>query len=206
MPDNMGQLQLAVLGFSDQPGLVGDVGHSCGRGVLGGNGPSAIHQRWFALCDGQFHPAGPTLGPNRDSDSNSDSDPNGQPNIRLITVALLSGPVIAHHTEQLDACINSSDMDQVAGKVAEVLSGAIVNTAASVSAGSNATHPGQQPQQLFTTVDGVAEVVREHSPPRGRELYVLRADGSVVICTDGNGTGTGTGHEAFLRALDRSAD
>jgi hypothetical protein len=28
----------------------------------------------------------------------------------------------------------------------------------------------------------------------------------VLIRTDGNGTGTGTGHEAFLRAVDRSAD
>lgn len=28
----------------------------------------------------------------------------------------------------------------------------------------------------------------------------------MLIYTDGNSTGTGTGHEAFLRALDHSAD
>lgn len=127
MSDNTRQLQLAVLGFSDQPAVVGE--------VVGGNGPSAIHQRWFVLRDGQFHPAGPT---DSDFDSDSDFDPNRQPNIRFITVALHSGPVVAHHTEQLDACINSSDMDQFASKVAE-------DIATSVSVGTNAT--GQQPQQ-----------------------------------------------------------
>lgn len=132
MSDNIRQLQLAVLGFSDQPAVVGD--------VVGGNGPSAIHQRWFVLRDGQFHSAGPT---GSDSDSDSDFDPNRQPNICFITVALYSGPVMAHHTEQLDACIDSSDMDQVASKVAS--NSALVCIANSVSVGTNAT--GQQPQQ-----------------------------------------------------------
>lgn len=147
MSDNMRQLQLAVLGFSDQPGLVGN--------IVGGNGPSAIHQCWFVLRDGQFHPAGPTLGLNLDFDSHSDSDSNRQPNICLVTVTLLSGRVIAHHTELLDTCINSSDMDEVANNVAEALAGAVVNNlvnnAAGVSVGTNATHPGQQPQQLLAS-------------------------------------------------------
>jgi hypothetical protein len=160
MSDNTPQLQLAVLGFSDQPGPVSDLG----VGDLGGgnNGPPAIHQRWFVFRDGQFHPAAPTAGTNLDSDSDSDSDsnPNRQPNIRFVTVALLSGPIIAHHTEQLNAYINISDMDQFASKVAEIVSGklaeivsskvieivsgALVNDATGVGVGTNAAHTGQQ--------------------------------------------------------------
>ncbi|KAH8765974.1 hypothetical protein F5883DRAFT_644921 [Diaporthe sp. PMI_573] len=202
MSDNTPQLpQLAVLGFSDQPGPVGNLG----VGNLGGsnNGPSAIHQRWFVFRDGQFHPTAPTAGTNLDSDSDSDSDPNRQPNICFITVALLSGPAIAHHTEQLDACINISDMDQFASKVAEIAPGKVAeivfSKVAEIASGAlvnDATGVG----------DGVAKVVRELSPLSGHNLYIAHIDGSLLIYTDGNGNGTGTGHEAFLHALDRSAD
>lgn len=144
MSDN-GPLQLGLLGFSDEPGGPGGLAPV---GVIGGSF-SAIHQRWFILRDGQSHLASPTSGPNLESDSDRGTDPNQQPNICVLTMVLRAGAVIAYHTEQLDACINNSNMDMVASKVAEVLPAVLVNHANSVS--TNAPHTGQQPRQLLAS-------------------------------------------------------
>ena len=159
MSDNTQQLQLAVLGFSDQPSLVGN--------IVDGNGPPAISQHWFVYRDGQFHPAAPTMGqfhpaaptigPNLDSPADSDSHPNRQPNIRFVTVALLSGPVSAHYTEELDTYIDIIEMgpfvtkmvemvpDKVAemvfSKVAKIGSGAFANNTISINVPINVNPP-----------------------------------------------------------------
>lgn len=121
MSDNTIQLQMGVLGFSEHPGLVR---HLIDDKLVddlvsgGGNGPSAVHQRWFVFRDGQFRPARPvTPGLNRQS--NSDPGASRQRNIRFITVLMIAGPDVGQFTDDLDACINSGEMDQFASRVAE---------------------------------------------------------------------------------------
>jgi hypothetical protein len=167
MSDNTQQLQLAVLGFSDQPSLVGN--------IVDGNGPPAISQHWFVYRDGQFHPAAPTMGqfhpaaptigPNLDSPADSDSHPNRQPNIRFVTVALLSGPISAYYTNELDTYIDIIEMgpfvtkmvemvpdkvaemvfskvaEMVSSKVAKIGSGAFANNTISINVPMNVNPP-----------------------------------------------------------------
>ncbi|KAH8742713.1 hypothetical protein F5883DRAFT_595368 [Diaporthe sp. PMI_573] len=148
------EIQLAVLGFSDQPGP-GPIGN------LGG-GPSPISQHWFVYRDGQFQPAAPSMGQpaapsmgqpaaptmgqpaaptmgrpaaltigqphptighilDSPSDFDSDPDPNRQPNIRFVTIALLSGPLSANYTEKLDTQIDIIEMGPFVTKIVEML-------------------------------------------------------------------------------------
>jgi hypothetical protein len=140
------EIQLAVLGFSDQPGP-GPIGN------LGG-GPSPISQHWFVYRDGQFQPAAPTMGQpaaptmgqpaaptmgqpaaltmgqphptmghilDSPSDFDSDPDPNRQPNIRFVTIALLSGPLSASYTNELDTQIDIIEMGPFVTEMVEMI-------------------------------------------------------------------------------------
>jgi hypothetical protein len=106
---------------------------------------------------------GPNLDSPSDSDSDSDSDPNRQPNIRFVTVALLSGPFSAHYTEELDTYIDIIEMGQfvtkmvemvpdkvaeiVLSKAAEFVSDAFANNTISI----NATFTVPNPQQFLAS-------------------------------------------------------
>ncbi|KAG8160826.1 hypothetical protein KVR01_009090 [Diaporthe batatas] len=195
--------QLVVLGFADQPGLVGKVvvnavgPRGCVGDVVGGgsgrHGVSAVHQHRFVLRDGQFHPA---LGPNLASNHHQPK------NIRFVTLALHSGPVITHHTVELNAAASTRDLDQFI-QVAGPLLGALATQLINLTVGTNATlGSGQTQQFMAVSWSGVAKLIRQLGPTITRDFHILHPDGTVFVFTDGNRDGT----EAFLRALDSCAD
>jgi len=110
--------------------------------------------------------------------------------------------MIAYHTEKLDDCISSDNMERLTTKFAESLLGAL-------DALVDIIHhvlTKQQPQKPW---DGVAKAAKACSSlDNSHQLYAVGPDGSVLFSTSCSpartGEGTGNGQGDFLRAVKQS--